>query len=125
MNQDKKKQLSLGVIFSYLTIIAQCLSGIIYTPIILGSLGQSEYGVYSLCISFSGYLTIFNGGMNAAFVRFYVQTKTKDEKEIPALNGLFARIFMALSVLSLIVGFFISWKAEWLFGSKRNASEYA
>lgn len=125
MNQDKKKQLSLGVIFSYFTIIAQCLSGIIYTPIILGSLGQSEYGVYSLCISFSGYLTIFNGGMNAAFVRFYVQTKTKDEKEIPALNGLFARIFMALSVLSLIVGFFISWKAEWLFGSKINASEYA
>lgn len=125
MNQSKKKQLSLGVVFSYITIIAQCLSGVIYTPIILSSLGQSEYGVYSLCISFSGYLTIFNGGMNAAFVRFYVQSKTKDEKKIPALNGLFARIFMALSVLSLIVGFFISWKAEWFFGSKISASEYA
>lgn len=124
MEQSKKKQISLGVVFSYITIIAQCVSGVIYTPIILSSLGQSEYGVYSLCISFSGYLTIFNGGMNAAFVRFYVQTNTKDKKKIPALNGLFASIFMILAVLSLIAGFFISWKAEWFFGTKISTNEY-
>lgn len=125
MNQEKKKQLSLGVVFSYLTIIAQCLSGILYTPIILSSLGQSGYGVYSLCNSFSGYLTIFNVGINAAFVRFYVQTKTKDEDKVPSLNGLFARIFMVLSVASLIIGLFISWKAELFLGSKISVDEYA
>lgn len=125
MKSEKKKQLSLGVAFSYITIIAQCLSGVLYTPIILRSLGQSEYGVYSLCLSFSGYLTIFNSGMNAAFVRFYVQTKTKDEAKIPELNGLFARIFFVLAFISLFCGFFISWKAEFIFGSNISADEYA
>lgn len=124
MERGKKKQLSLGVIFSYLTIVVQCLSGVIYTPIILSSLGQSEYGIYSLCTSFSGYLTIFNGGMNAAFVRFYVQTKSKHKEKLSELNGVFAKIFMVLAILSLLVGFFISWKAEWLFGNRINSGEY-
>ena len=121
---SKKRQLSLGIVFSYITIIVQCLSGVIYTPIILQSLGQSEYGVYSLCMSFSGYLTIFDAGMNAAFIRFYVQTKTKEERKIPLLNGLFAKIFIILSLLSLILGLLLSWKAEFVFGSKVSSTEY-
>ena len=124
MESGKKKEISLGVIFSYIIIIAQCLSGILYTPIILHSLGQGEYGVYSLCNSFSGYLTIFNAGMNAAFVRFYVQTKTKDELKLPSLNGVFFKIFAAMAVLSLIFGLIISWKAELLFGSNITYHEY-
>lgn len=124
MVYSKKKQLSLGIVFSYSAIIVQCLSGVIYTPIILQSLGQSEYGVYSLCMSFSGYLTIFDAGMNAAFVRFYVQTKTKDERKIPSLNGLFAKIFIILSLLSLTLGLLLSWKAEFVFGSKVSSAEY-
>lgn len=125
MERGKKKQLSLGVVFSYITIIVQCLSGVAYTPIILSSLGQSEYGVYSLCLSFSGCLTIFNGGMNAAFVRFYVQAKTRDEGKLPALNGLFARVFIGLAAVALAAGLVISWKAELFFGSKINVDEYA
>ena len=124
MERARKTQMSFGIIFSYITIFAQCLTGILYTPIIINSLGQSEYGIYSLCISFSGYLTIFNGGMNAAYARYYVQTKTRDESKIPELNGLFVRIFLILASISLLAGFFISFKAEWIFGSKINADEY-
>lgn len=124
MESVKKKEISLGVIFSYLTIIVQCLSGIIYTPIILHSLGQGEYGIYSLCTSFSGYLTIFNAGMNAAFVRFYVQTKTTDELKLPSLNGVFFRIFAVMATFSLIMGLAISWNAEMLFGTNITSHEY-
>ncbi|MCR1840683.1 lipopolysaccharide biosynthesis protein [Murimonas intestini] len=124
MEVNRKKQLSLGVVVSYLTVIVQCLSGVVYTPIILRSLGQSEYGIYSLCISFSGYLIIFNAGLNAAFVRFYVQTKIKDKDRIPKLNGLFFRVFVVLSVVSLVVGLLIGSNAEALLGNKISTSEY-
>lgn len=124
MESGKKRQLSLGVVISYIAIIAQCLSGVIYTPIILHSLGQSQYGVYSLCISFSGYLTIFNAGINAAVVRFYIQTKTRDETKLPSLNGVFVRIFIIFAALSLLIGLVISWKAEWFFGSNIRSQEY-
>ena len=72
MEKETKKQMSAGVVLSYLVILIQFLTGLVYTPIVLRSLGQSQYGVYSLCASFMGYLTIMNSGANAAYIRFYV-----------------------------------------------------
>lgn len=124
MESSKKKELSFGIIFSYITIAVQCLSGIMYTPIILHSLGQGEYGIYSLCTSFSGYLTIFNAGMNAAVVRFYVQERTKSYSKISELNSIFFRVFIVLAVLSLLLGLFFSWNAETFFGNNITEQEY-
>ena len=79
---NRRKQISMGVVLSYISIIVKLATGILYTPIMLSSLGQSQYGVYSLCVSFIGYLTILNAGVNAAYVRFYVQEKTINEKGV-------------------------------------------
>lgn len=40
-----------GVILSYLSQAIQILSGLVYTPIMLRILGQSEYGLYQLVYS--------------------------------------------------------------------------
>ena len=124
MNSERKKQMTAGVVFSYLSIAFKIISGVIYTPIILHSLGQSEYGVYSLCISFIGYLTILNGGMNAAYVRFYVQSKEKGDYSGRSINGIFLKIFFVLGAVGMLAGFLISANAEVLFGSKILPNEY-
>ncbi len=124
MNSDRKKQMTAGVVLSYLSIAFKIISGIIYTPIILHSLGQSEYGVYSLCTSFIGYLTILNGGMNAAYVRFYVQSKEKGDHNAKSINGIFLKIFLTLGIVGMLAGFLISANAEMLFGSKILPNEY-
>ncbi len=124
MDSERKKQMTAGIVFSYLSIAFKILSGVIYTPIILHSLGQSEYGVYSLCISFIGYLTILNGGMNAAYVRFYVQSKEKGDYSIKSINGIFLKIFFVLGTIGMIVGFLIAGSAEMLFGKKILPNEY-
>ena len=102
MNIKKKTQMSLGVVLSYLTIAVKLLSGILYTPIVLHTLGQSQYGVYSLCTSFIGYMTILNAGVNAAYIRFYVQEKMIHEDNVEKLNGLFFKIFIILSIIVFI-----------------------
>lgn len=124
MNNDKKNQLSLGALISYLAIAAKLVSGLLYTPIILDSLGQGEYGVYSLCVSFTGYLTIFNGGMNAAYVRYYVQSKTRKDYDLSTINGLFFKIFFILGMIGMFAGFVIASNVETIFGSKILQSEY-
>ena len=124
MNAQKKQQLSLGVLFSYMVIAAKLMSGLIYTPIILSSLGQSEYGVYSLCLSFTGYLTIFHAGMNAAYVRFYVQAKEKGDYSIENMNGIFFKIYLILGVAGAVCGIAAGVFAEHLFGSKLLPGEY-
>ena len=124
MNINRKKQMSLGVILSYLSIIVKLFTGVLYTPIVLNTLGQSQYGVYSLCISFVGYLTIFNGGINAAYIRFYVQTKTLNAQDLDKLNGVFCKIFIVLSVIGLIGGLLVAYFSPALFGTKLTVEEY-
>ena len=124
MEIETKKQMSAGILLSYSVIIVQVLSGLLYTPIVLRSLGQSQYGVYSLCTSFMGYLTIMNAGVNAAYVRFYVQTKVKDEKRVPGLNGIFLKIFVILAFVALIGGWIIGIFSPQIFGDKISAEEY-
>lgn len=118
------RQRIYGAAMSYTVIFVQFLTGLFYTPIILKTLGQSEYGIYSLSVSCISFLTIFDGGMNAAFVRFYVQTKENESRKIPALNGMFLKIFAALSVLAMIAGLLFSVFAQKIFGSNIRPDEY-
>lgn len=124
MRSSKKVQMSLGVVLSYISIAVKLLSGILYTPVVLHTLGQSQYGVYSLCISFIGYLTILNAGVNAAYIRFYVQEKTVREESVEKLNGLFCKIFIVLSTIGLIGGLVIAAFSPLIFGSKITPEEY-
>lgn len=124
MNSERKKQMTAGVILSYVTIAAELLTGLLYTPLVLKLLGQSQYGIYSLVVSFSGYLTIFNAGANAAYIRFYVQTKETDKEKVDGLNGLFLMIFSVLSVIGVSAGLIISHFSPLIFGNKILPQEY-
>ena len=124
MSFNRKKQMTLGVVLSYITIAAELLTGLLYTPLVLRLLGQSQYGIYSLVISFTGYLTIFNAGANAAYIRFYVQTKEKDKTKVDGLNGLFLMIFFVLAVIGVSAGLLISQFSPQLFGNKILPQEY-
>lgn len=53
MNQRK-----MGAVLSYVNIFLSILVGLVYTPIMLRLLGQSEYGLYSLIGSFVSYLSV-------------------------------------------------------------------
>lgn len=124
MDSERKKQMALGAVLSYVTIAAELVTGLFYTPIVLRLLGQSQYGIYSLVMSFIGYLTIFNAGANAAYIRFYVQTKERDRGRVDGLNGLFLVIFTVLAVLGTGAGLAIAHFSPQLFGSKMLPQEY-
>lgn len=124
MGYDRKRQMTSGVVLSYITIVAELLTGLLYTPLVLRLLGQSQYGIYSLVTSFTGYLTIFNAGANAAYIRFYVQTKETNKAKVDGLNGLFLVIFSILAVIGISVGLLISRFSPQLFGDKILPNEY-
>ena len=64
----ERNQRKIGAILSYALIIANTLITILYTPILISKLGQSEYGLYSLITSVIGYLTILDLGFGNAIV---------------------------------------------------------
>ncbi len=68
MNGNQRK---VGVLLSYISQGIHILSGILYTPIMLRMLGQSEYGLYTLVSSVVSYLGLLNFGFASSYIRFY------------------------------------------------------
>lgn len=111
-------QLKAGVILSYTTQLIQILTGLIYTPVMLRLLGQSEYGLYQLVQSVVSYLGLLSFGFSAGYMRFYSRYKAKDDTEnIAKLNGMFMLIFLAISVICLLCGGIMTVRADLIFGS--------
>ncbi len=118
------KQLKGGIILSYVTQLANILIGVLYTPIMLRLLGQSEYGLYQLVFSVVSYLSILSLGFGSSYMRFYSRYKAKeDEENIAKLNGMFLIIFMVISVICILCGIAMLINIEAIFGKGLTSSE--
>lgn len=91
-------QRKAGVILSYAGQFAKIFISIIYTPVMLRLLGQSEYGLYQLVYSVVSYLSLLSLGFSSSYMRFYSRYKAqKDEDGVARLNGMF-RCYQCLKV---------------------------
>ena len=66
---NSNTQIKAGAFLSYLSIGINMITGIIYTPWIIGQIGKSDYGLYTLALSL---ITLFlvDFGLSAAASRF-------------------------------------------------------
>lgn len=115
----KINQLKSGVILSYLSMGMGTVISLIYTPIMLRLLGQSEYGLYTLVGSVVSYLSLLSLGFGSSYVRYYFRYKVKnDDAGIAKLNGMFMTVFIVIGLAALIAGGILTSFAEDIFKSK-------
>lgn len=120
----RTNQLKAGVILSYLSMAVNYVIGIVYTPIMLRLLGQSEYGLYNLVSSVVSYLSLFTFGLDSAYVRFYSRYKVEDnEHDIAKLNGMFLIVFSILGIVALVAGVFLVANTRTILGENLTSSE--
>ncbi|WP_148630496.1 oligosaccharide flippase family protein [Bacillus sp. E214] len=120
----KVNQLKVGAILSYLSLFLNNIIGILYTPIMLRLLGQSEYGIYSLSASVIGYLTLLDLGFSNAIVRFTTEYHNKGNKEKEyRLYGMFLIIYLILGIIAGIVGFILYLNVDVLFATSLSPKE--
>src|SRR5690554_5413753 len=109
-NSSKLNQLKAGAILTYISMGLGFLISLIYTPIMIRLLGQSEYGLYNLAASVIAYLGILNFGFGSTYIRYYSRFKVnKDEEGIAKLNGMFLIIFSVIAVVALFAGFTLAY----------------
>ncbi len=119
-----KSQLKFGVILSYITIIIQMGVQLIYTPIMINLLGQSEYGLYTLVASVVSYLSLLSFGATGAYLRFYMRFRESGDKaKIGQLNGMFLTVFLIMSAVALISGCILAQFTPQIFGDKLTTDE--
>lgn len=122
MKIDQRKA---GVVLSYAGEIVKILVSLVYTPIMLRLLGQSEYGLYQLVYSVVSYLSLLSLGFGSSYLRFYSRYKAqKDEDGVARLNGMFMIIFCVISAICVMCGIIMIGNIRSIFGTGLTDAEY-
>lgn len=121
MRHNEKK---LGVILAYVSQLISLVTGVVYTPVMLRLLGQSEYGLYQLVASVVSYLSLFSLGFSASYNRFYSPYAVKGDCDgISKLNGIFLLVFLSLAILCFGAGITLAQFSYEIFGNGLTSSE--
>ena len=119
MNQKKA-----GVLLSYGQTILSTVISLVYTPVMLRLLGQSEYGLYTLVSGFISNLSLMSFGLGSAYMRFFSRAEVQEgEDGVARINGMFFTIFAFIGVLSLLVGGVLVANVHNIFAAKLTAQE--
>ena len=119
-----RNQLRGGVVLSYISKIIKVVIGLLYTPVMIGLLGQSEYGLYNIAASLVAYLGLLNFGFGSSYVRFFSQYKVNgEEKKIENLNAMSLIIFSLMGAIAVIAGIILSYNVDIFFGASLSSNE--
>lgn len=117
-------QLKKGAILSYLSMFASILVVLLYTPIMIRLLGQSEYGLYVMIGSLIAYFSVLDLGLGNAIVRYTSRNRAVGDKQIEAkLNGMFLILYLIIGILTIFIGAIIYFYIDDIFTNGLSTSE--
>lgn len=118
-------QLKVGSVLSYIQMFMNIVIGVIYSPIMIKCLGQSEYGLYQTVTSTISLLSLLNLGFGNSYIKYYSKYKIKgDDIGQYRLNGMFITIFIIIGLIAFVCGMYLSQNLELVFDSGLTSNEY-
>ncbi len=101
MASQRKK----GAILSYIFMAIEIFSGMFFTPFLIRSFGQAEYGIYSLVGTVTSYLYLLDMGMGNSIVRYMAKYRViKDEQKQRSLLAVTLVFYICIAVLVIAAG---------------------
>lgn len=119
-----KNQRKIGAILSYVVIALNMVVGLAYTPFLIRSLGQSEYGLYSIVYTVISYLTVMDMGFGNSIIIYtarYINQGDKEKQD--KLHGMFFLIYCVIGVIATIIGIILFFNVDTLFGNTMTIEE--
>ena len=124
MSKIKRNEYKLGAILSYVSLGLKNIISLIYTPLMIRMLGQSEYGLYTLSNSVVGYLGILDMGFGNAVVRYTTKLRVEGDKEGEySLIGMFLLLYSIIALIVVFCGGILVFNIDVLFGNGLNSNE--
>jgi O-antigen/teichoic acid export membrane protein len=109
-------QLKSGALLSYINIILNIGIGLVLTPFIIRSFGNSEYGLYTLIGSFVAYLSLMDLGLSYTIIRFVAKYRAeKDPEGERKFLGTTMLIYFAISAVLVIIGLVLYFNLDKIF----------
>jgi len=119
-----KSQLKTGAVLTYVTLLLGNAIALVYTPFMLRTLGQSEYGLFSLANAVVGYLTVLDFGFGSATIRYTAKYNAEGQIEkTQSMYGMFIFLYGFIGLITLVIGFILSFFAYNLFAKGLTVEE--
>jgi O-antigen/teichoic acid export membrane protein len=101
--KSSSRQIKLGAILSYVSLIITTVTGLVYTPWMVAKIGQANYGLYTLAISLIN-IFLLDFGLGSAVSRFLSKYRAEgDEEGANNIMGIIYKLYMILDVILIAV----------------------
>lgn len=119
-------QLRAGAALAYVNLAAGNVLALVVTPLMLRSLGQAEFGLYSLVGAFVAYVAVLDFGLGNAVVRYAAKFRAeRDPEKEGGFLALCLRLYGAIAVASIAVGALVHANLGALFSRTMGAEDLA
>ena len=119
-----KSQIKSGAVLTFISLFIGNAISLFYTPFMLKSLGQVEYGLYGLANSIVGYLTVLDFGFGNAAIRYTAKYKAENkEDKLKYMYGMFIALYTFIGILTFTIGYYFSQNAQLFFKNGLSVDE--
>lgn len=99
----KISNIGKGAIISYISIFLNIAISFLYTPWMLRQIGASDYGLYSLILSFISYF-IMDFGLSSAIARFIARYRAEGNlQKISNMLGITTKVYLFIDAIILLI----------------------
>lgn len=96
-------QLKVGALMSYIAIFINIVTGLLYTPWMIHSIGRENFGLYTLALSVIT-LFVFDFGLSSAVTRFISKYLAEgDQNKANNCLGLVYRLYVFIDILLFVI----------------------
>lgn len=100
---NSSQQIKMGALMSYFALAINVVSGLVYTPWMISSIGRENYGLFTLAMSVIN-LFVFDFGLSSAVTRFISKflAEGREDKANDCL-GLVYKLYFYIDIVLFIV----------------------
>lgn len=100
---SSSRQIKLGALMSYIAIAINIISGLVYTPWMISSIGRENFGLYTLALSVIT-LFVFDFGLSNAVTRF-ISKYLAEGRQDKANNciGLVYHLYIIIDIILFLI----------------------
>lgn len=98
-----KNQRKFGLFFSTMQIFVSSFIGIMFTPFLIKSLGEIEYGLYQLLYATVGYLALLDFGLGSTITQFLLKSEGKNEDNSVSAEAVISTCLKIYGVIVIVI----------------------
>lgn len=101
---------NIGIILGYILIFLEAVVGMLFTPILLKYMGNDEYGLYKLIVSWVSIISVLDFGLGGTITRYVVKYKAEnniddEERFLGIAFCIYGFLAGAVIIVGSVVGF--------------------